>query len=128
MGWSTEKRRLETRLLWGWPGPPSALSLQDPRGLRELLEDCWDADPEARLTAECVQQRLAALAYPQVASSFPESPQGCLGNRPSVPASASFPCRLQQSSCLLSAQQGPGSRSPEPVGATVQVYVNEQLV
>ncbi|XP_060049460.1 anti-Muellerian hormone type-2 receptor isoform X3 [Erinaceus europaeus] len=34
----------------------------DPGGLRDLLEDCWDADPEARLTAECVQQRLAALA------------------------------------------------------------------
>ncbi|GAB1299918.1 Receptor protein serine/threonine kinase [Apodemus speciosus] len=112
------------------PDIPStwSCSVTDPRGLRELLEDCWDADPEARLTAECVQQRLAALAYPQVASSFPESPQGCPGNCPSVPASASFPCRLQQSSCLLSAQQGPGSRSPEPIGTTVQVYVNEQLV
>nr|XP_019580016.1 PREDICTED: anti-Muellerian hormone type-2 receptor isoform X2 [Rhinolophus sinicus] len=46
----------------------------DPAGLRELLEDCWDADPEARLTAECVQQRLASLARPQEAHSFPE---GC---------------------------------------------------
>uniref|UniRef100_G3TK14 Anti-Muellerian hormone type-2 receptor n=1 Tax=Loxodonta africana TaxID=9785 RepID=G3TK14_LOXAF len=36
----------------------------EPGGLQELLEDCWDADPEARLTAECVQQRLAALAHP----------------------------------------------------------------
>ncbi|XP_052017463.1 anti-Muellerian hormone type-2 receptor isoform X2 [Apodemus sylvaticus] len=109
--------------------PPTwSCSATDPRGLRELLEDCWDADPEARLTAECVQQRLAALAYPQVASSFPESPQSCPENRPSAPASAALPCRLQQSSCLLSVQQGPGSRSPEPVGATVQVYVNEQLV
>ncbi|KAK2489367.1 hypothetical protein MC885_013354 [Smutsia gigantea] len=44
----------------------------DPGGLRELLEDCWDADPEARLTAECVQQRLAALAHPQEAHPFPE--------------------------------------------------------
>ncbi|XP_072828847.1 anti-Muellerian hormone type-2 receptor isoform X4 [Vicugna pacos] len=44
----------------------------DPGGLRELLEDCWDADPEARLTAECVQQRLTALARPQEAHPFPE--------------------------------------------------------
>ncbi|XP_031214983.1 anti-Muellerian hormone type-2 receptor isoform X2 [Mastomys coucha] len=75
------------------PNIPStwSYSATDPRGLRELLEDCWDADPEARLTAECVQQRLAALAYPQVASSFPESPQGCPENYPSAPASAAFP-------------------------------------
>ncbi|KAB1270325.1 Anti-Muellerian hormone type-2 receptor [Camelus dromedarius] len=44
----------------------------DPGGLRELLEDCWDADPEARLTAECVQQRLTALARPQEAHPFLE--------------------------------------------------------
>ncbi|XP_075757726.1 anti-Muellerian hormone type-2 receptor isoform X1 [Pelodiscus sinensis] len=30
-------------------------------GLRELLEDCWDPDPEARLTAECTRQRLQSL-------------------------------------------------------------------
>ncbi|XP_067385630.1 anti-Muellerian hormone type-2 receptor [Emydura macquarii macquarii] len=29
--------------------------------LRELLEDCWDPDPEARLTAECAHQRLQEL-------------------------------------------------------------------
>ncbi|XP_038235239.2 anti-Muellerian hormone type-2 receptor [Dermochelys coriacea] len=29
--------------------------------LRELLEDCWDPDPEARLTAECTRQRLQTL-------------------------------------------------------------------
>ncbi|XP_066110969.1 anti-Muellerian hormone type-2 receptor isoform X1 [Saccopteryx bilineata] len=44
----------------------------DPGGLRELLEDCWDADPEARLTAECVQQRLAVLAHSQEVHHFPE--------------------------------------------------------
>ncbi|XP_044612206.1 anti-Muellerian hormone type-2 receptor isoform X3 [Equus asinus] len=59
----------------------------DPGGLRELLEDCWDADPEARLTAECVQQRLAALAQPQEAHSFPEGcpppcPEDCLSTPP----------------------------------------------
>ncbi|XP_025786389.1 anti-Muellerian hormone type-2 receptor isoform X2 [Puma concolor] len=54
------------------PRGPAAI-MEDPGGLRELLEDCWDADPEARLTAECVQQRLAALARPQEACPFPES-------------------------------------------------------
>nr|XP_020445009.1 anti-Muellerian hormone type-2 receptor isoform X2 [Monopterus albus] len=29
--------------------------------LQELLEDCWDCDPEARLTAQCVVDRLASL-------------------------------------------------------------------
>ncbi|XP_073069572.1 anti-Muellerian hormone type-2 receptor isoform X3 [Manis javanica] len=51
---------------------PPGHSSQDPGGLRELLEDCWDPDPEARLTAECVQQRLATLAHPQKAHPFPE--------------------------------------------------------
>nr|XP_048305609.1 anti-Muellerian hormone type-2 receptor isoform X2 [Myodes glareolus] len=98
------------------PSIPStwSCSTADPEGLRELLEDCWDADPEARLTAECVQQRLAALASPRVASSFPES---C----PSAPASAPLPCRPQQASCHLSVQQGPGCRSPQPVSTSVRV-------
>ncbi|XP_039605545.1 anti-Muellerian hormone type-2 receptor-like [Polypterus senegalus] len=29
--------------------------------LKEVLEDCWDHDPEARLTAQCVEDRLTAL-------------------------------------------------------------------
>nr|XP_056705238.1 anti-Muellerian hormone type-2 receptor [Euleptes europaea] len=29
--------------------------------LQELLEDCWDPEPEARLQAECAQQRLQRL-------------------------------------------------------------------
>uniref|UniRef100_A0A8C0IMT9 receptor protein serine/threonine kinase n=1 Tax=Chelonoidis abingdonii TaxID=106734 RepID=A0A8C0IMT9_CHEAB len=31
------------------------------RGTGQLLEDCWDPDPEARLTAECACQRLQSL-------------------------------------------------------------------
>ncbi|XP_073738026.1 anti-Muellerian hormone type-2 receptor isoform X3 [Callorhinus ursinus] len=63
----------------------------DPGGLRELLEDCWDADPEARLTAECAQRRLAALARPQEVCPSPEScahdcpplcPEDCLSTPP----------------------------------------------
>ncbi|XP_040609674.1 LOW QUALITY PROTEIN: anti-Muellerian hormone type-2 receptor [Mesocricetus auratus] len=110
------------------PNIPStwSCSATDPGGLRELLEDCWDADPEARLTAECVQQRLAALAYPQVASCFPDSrPKACTPlcpeNCPSAPAPATVPCRPQQGSCHLSVQQGPGSRSPQPVSTSVHV-------
>ncbi|KAJ8371963.1 hypothetical protein AAFF_G00298360 [Aldrovandia affinis] len=29
--------------------------------IREVLEDCWDQDPEARLTAQCAADRLATL-------------------------------------------------------------------
>ncbi|XP_006981981.3 anti-Muellerian hormone type-2 receptor isoform X2 [Peromyscus maniculatus bairdii] len=101
------------------PNIPSAWSdsATDPGGLKELLEDCWDADPEARLTAECVQQRLAALADPQLASSFPEScPQACTPlcpeDCPSAPASAAVPCRPQQGACYLGAQ---------PVSTSVRV-------
>ncbi|KAM4839755.1 LOW QUALITY PROTEIN: anti-Muellerian hormone type-2 receptor, partial [Urocitellus parryii] len=63
----------------------------DPGGLRELLEDCWDADPEARLTAECVQQRLAVLAHPQedypnqenyTHSCLPLCPEDCTSTPP----------------------------------------------
>nr|XP_012305747.1 anti-Muellerian hormone type-2 receptor isoform X5 [Aotus nancymaae] len=79
----------------------------DPDGLRELLEDCWDADPEARLTAECVQQRLAALAHPQESHPFPEGcPHGCPYLCPedytSTPAPAILPCRSQRSACHFS--------------------------
>ncbi|XP_004692549.1 PREDICTED: anti-Muellerian hormone type-2 receptor [Condylura cristata] len=63
----------------------------DPSGLRELLEDCWDADPEARLTAECVQQRLAALACPQELPS----------------AEGDSPCRSQQGPAIQWQKQGP---------------------
>ncbi|XP_045152260.1 anti-Muellerian hormone type-2 receptor isoform X1 [Echinops telfairi] len=65
----------------------------EPGELRELLEDCWDADPEARLTAECVQQRLAALARPQEVRRRPQGgPQRCLPLCPPDSASARSPC------------------------------------
>ncbi|KAG7472937.1 hypothetical protein MATL_G00114280 [Megalops atlanticus] len=35
--------------------------LQGSCTLREVLEDCWDHDPDARLTAPCAADRLAAL-------------------------------------------------------------------
>ncbi|KAL8163955.1 UNVERIFIED_CONTAM: hypothetical protein K2H54_041895, partial [Gekko kuhli] len=34
--------------------------------LQELLEDCWDPDPEARLQADCAQQRLERLGAADV--------------------------------------------------------------
>uniref|UniRef100_F7IMK7 receptor protein serine/threonine kinase n=1 Tax=Callithrix jacchus TaxID=9483 RepID=F7IMK7_CALJA len=106
----------------GWtptqPQGPAAI-MEDPDGLRELLEDCWDADPEARLTAECVQQRLAALAHPQESHPFPEGcPHGCPYLCPedctSTPAPAILPCRPQRSACHFSVQQGPCSMNPQP--------------
>ncbi|XP_074081895.1 anti-Muellerian hormone type-2 receptor isoform X1 [Macrotis lagotis] len=44
-------------------------TIMEPGGLPELLEDCWDSDPEARLTAECVQHRLTRLM------EIPEAPE-----------------------------------------------------
>lgn len=31
------------------------------RALKETMEDCWDHDAEARLTAQCAEERLADL-------------------------------------------------------------------
>ena len=35
--------------------------LQGPRSLKETIEDCWDQDGDARLSALCVQERLSEL-------------------------------------------------------------------
>ncbi|XP_042554995.1 anti-Muellerian hormone type-2 receptor isoform X1 [Dipodomys spectabilis] len=98
----------------------------DLSGLRELLEDCWDADPEARLTAECVQQRLAALDHPQELHSFPEDclhscPALCPEDCSSSPASTILPCRPQLSACHCAVQQGPSSRNPQPANSSSHV-------
>ncbi|XP_053366145.1 anti-Muellerian hormone type-2 receptor-like [Clarias gariepinus] len=50
---------LEKRLRPTIPRPWARVS-QGPL-LHELLEDCWDHDADARLTAECVANRLASL-------------------------------------------------------------------
>ncbi|XP_054985545.1 anti-Muellerian hormone type-2 receptor isoform X1 [Sorex araneus] len=72
-----------------WHGCPTV-----PAGLREVLEDCWDADPEARLTAACVQLRLAALG-PQQAShpGAEERPESCPPLHPEDGLSAPPRCR-----------------------------------
>ncbi|XP_021238106.1 anti-Muellerian hormone type-2 receptor [Numida meleagris] len=45
--------------------PPTWQHTAQPSGaLQELLEDCWDPDPEARLSAERALQRLQRLAAP----------------------------------------------------------------
>lgn len=31
------------------------------RSLKETMEDCWDQDAEARLTAQCAEERLSEL-------------------------------------------------------------------
>lgn len=35
--------------------------VQAVRSLKETMEDCWDQDAEARLTAQCAEERLAEL-------------------------------------------------------------------
>ncbi|KAM6216047.1 LOW QUALITY PROTEIN: anti-Muellerian hormone type-2 receptor [Rhynchocyon petersi] len=81
-------------------------------GLKELLEDCWDADPEARLTAECVKQRLATLAHPQEAHPHPGGYLLCTEDCSSSPPQL-LTCRSPlRSDC--SVQQGPCWRSPQP--------------
>lgn len=35
--------------------------MQAVRSLKETMEDCWDQDAEARLTAQCAEERLAEL-------------------------------------------------------------------
>lgn len=37
------------------------LSVQAVRSLKETMEDCWDQDAEARLTAQCAEERLVEL-------------------------------------------------------------------
>ncbi|XP_027714219.1 anti-Muellerian hormone type-2 receptor [Vombatus ursinus] len=59
--------------------PPSWYrTTMEPGGLPELLEDCWDSDPEARLTAECVQHRLARLRHTPDAPDSGESSSNVL--------------------------------------------------
>lgn len=38
------------------------MCLQAQRSLKETIEDCWDQDSEARLTAQCAEERLVELA------------------------------------------------------------------
>nr|XP_051700849.1 anti-Muellerian hormone type-2 receptor isoform X2 [Oryctolagus cuniculus] len=96
----------------------------DPGGLRELLEDCWDADPEARLTAECVQQRLVALVHPQEAQPCPEGrPHSHPEDWPpaSAPAPALLPGSPQPGACHFGVQQGLCSRNPGAACASSDV-------
>ncbi|XP_077581646.1 anti-Muellerian hormone type-2 receptor-like [Stigmatopora nigra] len=67
------ERELEGRLTWENlvihvscmkkrpPIPGSWNLLSQGPALRDLLRECWDVDPDARLTAQCVADRLVAL-------------------------------------------------------------------
>lgn len=37
------------------------MCVQVVRSLKETMEDCWDQDADARLTAQCAEERLAEL-------------------------------------------------------------------
>ncbi|XP_055763995.1 bone morphogenetic protein receptor type-2-like isoform X2 [Salvelinus fontinalis] len=50
------------------------------RSLKETMEDCWDQDAEARLTAQCAEERMAELLqiWDQTKSVSPTlNPTGC---------------------------------------------------
>ena len=44
-------------------GPVDPLPLQGIQTVCETLAECWDHDPEARLTAQCVAERFSELEH-----------------------------------------------------------------
>lgn len=44
-------------------GPVDPLPLQGIQMVCETLAECWDHDPEARLTAQCVAERFSELEH-----------------------------------------------------------------
>lgn len=40
----------------------------------DTIEECWDHDPEARLSAGCVQERLSQLTLLQNTAGLPQPP------------------------------------------------------
>uniref|UniRef100_A0A663EQG9 receptor protein serine/threonine kinase n=1 Tax=Aquila chrysaetos chrysaetos TaxID=223781 RepID=A0A663EQG9_AQUCH len=76
--------------------PPAWHRAPQPVGaLPELLEDCWDPDPEARLSAERALQRLQRLAAGPPPPSHPAPP-----NPPcALPAPPTSPCTPRSSLC-----------------------------
>ncbi|XP_064611286.1 bone morphogenetic protein receptor type-2-like [Liolophura sinensis] len=63
------------------------------RALKETIEDCWDSDAEARLTALCVEERLAEIAvlwandvrHKGVTPTLNTTGQDCLGDKTESP-------------------------------------------
>lgn len=87
----------------------STLTLKGLRTLKETIEDCWDQDGDARLSALCVKERFSELLkdYPEglVVSSSGNPVQKILQN---------YPTSHSQS---LSSVNGPVSNAP-PIIAT----------
>ena len=60
--------------------------LQGVRSLKETIEDCWDQDADARLTALCVEERLLELA-----NHYPDGPIfSTAGNTVQLPFQQNF--------------------------------------
>ncbi|XP_054662901.1 anti-Muellerian hormone type-2 receptor [Grus americana] len=90
--------------------PPAWHRAPQPGGaLPELLEDCWDPDPEARLSAERVLQRLQRLA----AAPAPALPAG----PPGPPAARAGPPADERESPELSPTMWDPGAAPPPRGA-----------
>lgn len=59
-GWTRDRGGLHSVVQFVLLHETSCL-LQAVRSLKETMEDCWDQDAEARLTAQCAEERLAEL-------------------------------------------------------------------
>lgn len=58
------KQLSERGFAGGWPPDGCSLcSLQGIQMVCETLIECWDHDPEARLTAQCVAERFSELKH-----------------------------------------------------------------
>ncbi|KAM6189130.1 LOW QUALITY PROTEIN: anti-Muellerian hormone type-2 receptor [Sarcoramphus papa] len=88
--------------------PPAWHRAPQPRGaLPELLEDCWDPDPEARLSAERALQRLQRLA------AGPPPPAALLGG----PGLRAAPPAAEPEVLELSPAMWDPGAAPPPWGA-----------
>uniref|UniRef100_A0AAV2K0X2 receptor protein serine/threonine kinase n=1 Tax=Knipowitschia caucasica TaxID=637954 RepID=A0AAV2K0X2_KNICA len=65
--------------------------------LKETMEECWDQDAEARLSAQCVEERLDQMSRLHVPATFTHS-DGAGGRWPAEPSS----CSVDVSEELLS--------------------------
>lgn len=96
--------------------------LQGMRVFCSTLVECWDQDPEARLTASCVVERLATLQEEEGGLSLEVGPgQEVVGDMNSEATDnnkATLPCS-SSSSCT--------SQAPTLSGVTVQPWTKPPL-
>ncbi|KAM6038428.1 LOW QUALITY PROTEIN: anti-Muellerian hormone type-2 receptor [Theristicus caerulescens] len=90
------------------PGQPQRAPMGPGGALPELLEDCWDPDPEARLSAERALQRLQRLAA---------GPPPPAAGPPGVPGLRAAPAAAEREVAELSPTMWDPGAAPPPRGA-----------